>query len=284
MSILKSSDVTQLKDQVKAWRSKGRSIGFVPTMGALHQGHLSLIAKAQEECDHVVCSIFVNPTQFNDARDFERYPRTIEQDVKMLADQGCDLVFTPSPSDIYPNGTEFHDILPMHGLDEVMEGAHRPGHFRGVVQVVKRLFELVEPDKAYFGLKDYQQYSIVKWLTRHYQLPVKIVGVETIREENGLAMSSRNRLLTEEDKELAPLLHEVLKESAERYRCGEEVAHIRILAEQRLTQIPGLKLDYFELADADTLQPVHQSGHASVRAFVAAFMGAIRLIDNVAVN
>ena len=284
MSILHISDALQLANQVAEWRKQGISVGFVPTMGALHKGHTSLIEKAAENGQKAVCSIFVNPTQFNDQADFERYPRIIEKDIAALAATSCDLVFTPSVTTVYPNGSNIDEIVDLQGIDSLMEGATRPGHFKGVVQVVNRLLELVKPDKAYFGLKDYQQYRVIQKMVEILKLSVQVVGVETVRDADGLAMSSRNALLTEEDRQFAPILYSILTEAAKRYANREPLAHIRILAEHRLWQLPGIKPEYFEIADAITLKPVYDYTHVPARVFIAAFFGKIRLIDNLACN
>lgn len=282
VSVLRVSGADELAKYVAEWRKQGFSVGFVPTMGALHKGHTTLIEKAAENTQKVICSIFVNPTQFNDPADFERYPRNIDKDVELLTKTPCSIVFVPSVSTVYPEGVKSTENIDLQGIDIRMEGATRPGHFQGVVQVVKRLFELVHADKAFFGLKDYQQYLVIKKMAEVLQLPMEIKGVETVREPDGLAMSSRNALLTEEDRQLAPVIYSILNEAAQRYANREPMAHIRILAEQRLMQIPGVKPEYFEIANTQTLEPVYEYNNQPARIFIAAFFGKIRLIDNIA--
>jgi pantoate--beta-alanine ligase len=228
-----------------------------------------LLQMAAENGQKVVCSIFVNPTQFNDPADYDRYPRDVQKDIQSLNPAHCNMVFTPSVKTVYPTGTVYNETVDLQGIDERMEGATRPGHFKGVVQVVKRLFDLVQPHKAYFGLKDYQQYLVIKTMTAAFNLPIEIIGVNTIREKDGLAMSSRNALLTEEDRHLAPVIYQLLQDAAQRYANREPLAHIRILAEQRLAQLPGVKPEYFEIADAETLQPVYEYTNRPARIFVA---------------
>lgn len=260
-------------------RAAGKRIGFVPTMGALHEGHLSLISRALCECDVVICSIFVNPTQFNDPKDYERYPRVMEEDVKMLEKVGCHAVFAPSEKVIYPDDS-FKLQIDFGYLETVLEGKHRPGHFKGVGMVVKRLFEVVKPDKAFFGLKDYQQVMVIKELVRLYSIPVEIVGMPTIRENDGLAMSSRNRLLSPQERQTALHLSRILREAKAAY--GKmPIAAIKSNALSQLEALPEVKIDYFEIADGNTLQSI-QSPNESKNpvALIAAFVGKVRLIDN----
>jgi pantoate--beta-alanine ligase len=284
VSVLQLSEAGEMAEYIAQWQKQGFSVGFVPTMGALHKGHTTLIEKAAENGQKVVCSIFVNPTQFNDPTDFERYPRIIEKDLEKLSHTPCNVVFTPSVSTVYPNGTAVHEKIDLQGIDERMEGAMRPGHFQGVVQVVKRLFELVPANHAYFGLKDYQQFLVIKKMTEVLNIPIAIHGIETVREKDGLAMSSRNALLTEEDRQLAPVIYAMLTEAAKRFANREPLAHIRILAEQRLSQLPGVKPEYFEIASANTLEPVYDYTGEPARIFTAAFFGKVRLIDNLPCN
>lgn len=274
---------SDLESIIANLRQNGKTIGFVPTMGALHQGHLHLIEEAAKVCDSVVCSIFVNPTQFNDKSDFDRYPRTLETDISLLEKTSCSILFAPSVEEMYPNGKNILKI-DLKGVDLPMEGLHRPGHFDGVVTVVHRLFELVKPDKALFGLKDYQQYCVIKQLQQHAFKSIEIIGVETVRESSGLAMSSRNRLLQPELYELAPVIYSCLLEAKENF--GKiPVNNIKFLIEQRLSAIPDVKIDYVEIADAELLQPItNYNSNTKARIFIAAFFGKIRLIDNIALN
>jgi len=266
------------------WKADNQKIAFVPTMGALHAGHLHLIHTASQYAPKIVCSIFVNPTQFNDPADFERYPRNIDADAAQLNNTPCDVLFAPSAAEVYPDKNILQQQFDFGPLASVMEGAHRPGHFNGVGMVVKRLFEMVEPDWALFGLKDYQQYCIVKELVRQYHLPVNVVGIDTVREPDGLAMSSRNALLDPLHRELAPVIYEVLSEA--RSQVGKlPVNNLKLLVEERLLQLPEVKVDYVEIAGADDLQPLSEiQPGKKARIFVAAFFGKIRLIDNIALN
>lgn len=272
-------------DLLKAqWKTDSQSIAFVPTMGALHAGHLHLIRTATNYAQKVVCSIFVNPTQFNDRADFDRYPRNVDADAVQLNNTPCDVLFVPSVEEVYDHENIQKQQFDFGALAQVMEGAHRQGHFNGVGMVVKRLFEMVEPQVALFGLKDYQQYCIVKELVRQYNIPVNIIGVDTQREPDGLAMSSRNTLLDPLHRELAPVIYEVLQEA--KAQVGQlPVNNLKLLVEQRLLQLPDVKVDYVEIADSTTLQPVTEiKPGVQVRMFVAAFFGKIRLIDNIALN
>lgn len=262
-------------------RKEGKIIGFVPTMGALHEGHLSLITRARQECDVVVASIFVNPTQFNDPRDFERYPRTVDRDVELLAASGCDFVFVPeTTAEIFPADYVFHEIS-FGDLESVMEGLHRPGHFRGVANVVFRLFEIVHPHKAYFGLKDYQQLMIVRKMVEMLGIDVEVAGIRTGRAESGLALSSRNELLTGEQKVIAAQLYEALSLARNSYG-KESIVRIREKMADFFASRPDFQLEYFEIVDGNTLQPLHaEDNTARPMAFVAARLGNVRLIDNI---
>lgn len=251
--------------------------GFVPTMGALHEGHLELVRRARRENDLVSCSIFVNPIQFNNPEDLEKYPRTLEEDLQMLRETGCDLVFVPSVEEMYPEpATEKYDF---GDLERVMEGRYRPGHFNGVAVVVKKLFDIMQPHKSYFGEKDFQQLRIIQTLVAMENLPVSIVPCPTVREPDGLAMSSRNRRLSPEERAIAPLIYRVLSESQQ--QAGRTpVSELKAWAVQQLAG-SGFVVDYFEIADAATLQPAGEWGAVSgIRAFTACFLGNVRLIDN----
>jgi pantoate--beta-alanine ligase len=269
--------------ELRAWRGEqrrlGHSVGFVPTMGALHQGHLTLIERSVASNDVTVCSIFVNPIQFNNPEDLKRYPRMPEEDMKMLAPQGCNMVFLPSVAEMYPE-----PVAKVYGfghLDKVMEGAFRPGHFSGVAVVVHRLFALVEPDRSYFGLKDYQQLLIVREMVKQEGLGVEVIGCPIIREEDGLAMSSRNMRLTEEQRRNAPGIYAAL-EYASAHHQRHEVEELKSLITGRLAAIPEARPEYVEIADAETLLPVSRWGDTpSCILCVAVYLGDIRLIDNV---
>lgn len=268
----------------ESWKQTHQRIAFVPTMGALHAGHLHLVNTASTLAQKTVCSIFVNPTQFNDPADFERYPRNIEADAAHLNNTACDVLFVPSVQEVYADPSIQKQQFDFGPIAQVMEGAHRPGHFNGVGMVVKRLFEMVEPDISLFGLKDYQQYSIIREMVRQYHLPVHVLGIDTIREADGLAMSSRNALLDPLHRQLAPVIYESLQEA--KAHVGQlPVTNLKLMVEQRLLQLPDVRVDYVEIADATTLQPVSEIiPGIKARIFVAAFFGKIRLIDNIALN
>ena len=257
---------------------KGSSVGFVPTMGALHDGHVSLVRKARAENDTVVVSVFVNPTQFNDKNDLCNYPRTPEADLEVLRKAGADIVFMPTVEEVYPEPDT--RVFDFGQLDKVMEGACRPGHFNGVGQVVSRLLELVKPDRAYFGEKDFQQIAVIKELVRQLGIPVQIVECPIVRESDGLALSSRNLLLTAEHRAAAPMIHAAMQAEAETAGTkGVEETVRDVIA--RVEKSPLLKVIYFQLVDEDTLQPVKDwKSAAHVRGCIAVQAGEIRLIDN----
>lgn len=264
------------------YREEGEVIGFVPTMGALHEGHLSLLATCRSQSTVSVCSIFVNPTQFNDKQDLEGYPRMPEKDCALLEQAGCDVVFMPSVEEMYPQpDTRQFDF---GTLDKVLDGAHRPGHFNGVAQVVSKLFNIVKPHKAFFGLKDHQQVLIVKKMTEQLNLPVEIIACPTLREADGLAMSSRNMLLTPGERKAASLIPRVMQMAKEKAadvplpELKEKMLHL--VATQ-----PLLKADYIEFCDAETLESVNElKPGRKVICLAAIFAGRIRLIDNIFVN
>lgn len=259
----------------------GRTIGFVPTMGALHEGHLSLLRKAREETDLAVCSIFVNPTQFNNPDDFAKYPITTEKDVALLTETGCDVLFLPARDEIYPPGYQ-SQTYELGSLENLLEGQHRPGHFQGVCQVVDRLLQVTNPDWLYLGEKDYQQCMVVSklLLLKGFQ-GVQLVVVPTVRETDGLAMSSRNLRLIKGQRAVAPAIFEALILAKKSY--GKvPVEQIKSTATAQLTA-KGFKVDYFEIADAASLMPLSDYGSQAV-ALVAAFLGDVRLIDNMAMN
>jgi pantoate--beta-alanine ligase len=258
-------------------RSAGKSVGFVPTMGALHQGHLDLVSRACRENNISGCSIFVNPIQFNNPEDLTKYPRTLEDDLRLLDETGCDLVFVPSVEEMYPEPvTKKYDF---GALERVMEGAHRPGHFNGVAIVVKKLFDIFRPDRAYFGEKDFQQLRIIQSLVKMENMPVEIIPCPTVREADGLAMSSRNRRLSAEERAVAPEIYQALlgaRDLAKKTSVSEVIRISTIRLESK-----DFRVDYFELADIESLQPVETWEETpGVIACVAAFLGSIRLIDN----
>lgn len=261
------------------YKQQGLSIGFVPTMGALHKGHLSLIERAKQENDIVVCSIFVNPIQFNNQDDLARYPRTLEADRLLLEQVGCHLLFAPSEADMYPRPPRTR--LSFGELEHTMEGKYRPGHFHGVGLVVSRLFHIVQPDRAYFGQKDYQQYLIVRQLVEDLLFPVQIVLCSTVREPDGLAMSSRNRRLNPQQRQQASLLYQSLKEAQRQLLQTRNVDQVKKYVNQYLAG-SGIQLEYFEVADAHTLMPAQNiDDHQQIVLCIAAYVGDVRLIDNV---
>lgn len=261
-----------------------RKLGFVPTMGALHRGHLSLVERARRENAAVVVSVFVNPTQFNDPGDLERYPRTPDQDLKMLEDAGVDIVFMPTVTDIYPEPDT--RVFDFGQLDRVMEGATRPGHFNGVAQVVSRLFDIVRPARAYFGEKDFQQVAVVKEMVRQTGSDVEIITCPTVRENDGLAMSSRNTLLTPQHRAAAPKIYAAMKEAADKVanEGGKaSVAEVEREVTDAINSDPGLEVIYFKLVNAATLQPAKDFYEKEgVQGCVAVQAGKVRLIDNLA--
>ena len=262
-----------------AWHREGQRIGFVPTMGNLHAGHLGLVEKASQECDKVVVSIFVNPLQFDEDQDFAKYPRTLDEDREKLSALNVDVVFIPGEQELYPEGKEATTKVEVPGLSEILEGASRAGHFVGVTTVVNKLFNIVQPDEAVFGEKDFQQLMIIRQMVSDLNLPVEIIGMPTAREDDGLAMSSRNNRLAPEQREVAALFYQVLQEMREGVlKSDENIATLKQLAFERLTKA-GFVPDYIELRDAETLlEPEEQT---KVQVILAAVrLGDIRLIDN----
>lgn len=260
-------------------RSEGKKIGLVPTMGALHSGHGSLVEQAVAENEVVVVTIFVNPTQFNDSADLLKYPRTLEADCALLEQVGATIVFAPSVEEVYPApDTRLFSYPP---LDSVMEGAFRPGHFNGVCQVVSKLFSMVNPDRAYFGEKDFQQLAVIREMTKQLQLPIQIVGCPIVREEDGLAMSSRNMRLSAKEREYALEISRTLFKSCN-FATTHTVEETKHFVEEAIGQATGLTLEYFELVDGYTLQPIESWDEATlVVGCITAFCGDVRLIDNV---
>jgi len=292
MIVFKSA--AEIKNYLKEKRNQNEVIGFVPTMGALHQGHISLINKAKSDCNLVVSSIFVNPTQFNNLDDLKNYPRTPEKDIKLLEAAGCDIVFIPEIHEMYTDKElelkkqDINDKIYIGGkiiefglLEKVMEGAHRPGHFNGVAQVLDKLFKIVEPHKAYFGQKDFQQLAIVKSLVKQLGLPIEIVSCPIIREPSGLAMSSRNERLTAEERQKASLISKTLFKVQD-LKKEKMVGELKTLVRSQIKQEPEMQLEYFEIADTETLEPLPDLKPAkNAVACIAIHMGPIRLIDNV---
>ncbi len=274
------STIADLKRRVADARQSGRSVGLVPTMGALHVGHLSLVKRACAECDFVVVSVFVNPTQFNNPEDLRTYPRTLDADVALLdANTQADIVFAPSAEEVYPvPDTRVFNLGP---VAEVMEGAHRPGHFNGVCQIVSKLFAYVSPDKAYFGEKDFQQIAVIRQMVKECDFKLDIVACPIVREEDGLAVSSRNTLLTPEHRAAAPHIHAVLEESR-KHMADMTPARLVDWTVAKVNENPLLKVEYYEIVDALTLQPIKNWSETSQPVgCITVQAGAVRLIDNI---
>jgi pantoate--beta-alanine ligase len=269
---------TEIHAETCALRAAGKSIGLVPTMGALHEGHLSLVRRARAECDAVVATIFVNPTQFGPQEDFSKYPRTLDRDLALLADLGCDLAFVPTNDEIYPPG--FSTYVEPPAVARPLEGQCRPGHFRGVATVVLKLFNLISADTAYFGQKDYQQSLVIRHMVRDLHLPVKITVCPIVREVDGLALSSRNRYLSPAERKQALALSVSLRQAEELVRSGQRnAAAIGAAMQQNLTAAGIQRIDYATVADAATLADLNTLDRPAV-ALVACFVGTTRLIDN----
>lgn len=273
--------VGELADYVAIQKNHHQSIGFVPTMGALHAGHISLVERAVEENGVAVVSVFVNPTQFNNPVDLATYPRTEEEDFRLLAKAGVSAVFAPSVEEMYPDGPQRTHEYSLGAAAEVMEGKYRPGHFQGVAQIVHRLFELVRPDRAYFGEKDYQQIAVIRNMVESEHLPVEIIPCQIKREEDGLALSSRNRLLTPEQRRLAQEIHAALKDSVE-YSRDHSVRATHDTVVERIDAVPGMEVEYFEIVDGRTLMPIEEWEEAeTVVGCITVYNGKVRLIDNI---
>lgn len=271
---------TALKKYLSEVKNDKKSIGFIPTMGALHKGHLSLIKKSLEKNDISVVSIFVNPTQFDNKEDLKKYPKTLKEDIKLLESVHCDVLYAPSAEDVY-DGNIKSEKFDFDGLEHQMEGKFRDGHFNGVGTVVKTLFEIVEPNKAYFGKKDFQQLQIIKKLVKKHNIPLKIKGCDIFREEDGLAMSSRNTRLIKEHREEAPFIYKVLKKAKKKFKSNSPQEVIKWV-EQKFQKNELLKLEYFTIADEETLiTPEKKEKGKKYRGFIAVYAGEIRLIDNI---
>ena len=271
--------IDMLRGFLSAARESGKSVGLVPTMGALHEGHASLVQRSVVENGVTVVSVFVNPTQFNDKGDLERYPRTLEADCRLLEALGADCVFAPSVEEVYPEpDTRVFDFTP---LDKVMEGIYRPGHFNGVAQVVSKLFMFVEPDRAYFGEKDFQQLAIIREMVRQQDFKLDIVGCPIVREVDGLAMSSRNTLLTAEQRATSLAISKSLFASQE-YAKNHTLAETKKMVEDTIAATDGLELEYYEVVDGNTLQPVNAWADAEyIVGCITVYCGKVRLIDNI---
>jgi pantoate--beta-alanine ligase len=277
MDIVTGSD--SLHTRLDIWRRAGERIAFVPTMGNLHTGHFSLIRMAKEHADRIVASVFVNPTQFGPREDFEHYPRTLEQDQKGLSEHGCDLLFAPDVQTVYPYGAAHTVRVEVPELSGILEGAMRAGHFSGVATVVTKLFNLVQPDVAVFGQKDYQQLLVIRRLAHDLHLPIEILGAPTVREANGLAMSSRNQYLTAQERERAGVIYTTLCAMRDEYRSGKPRKTIENDARHAL-EVAGLRPDYAALRRASDLAEPHEADRPPMAALIAAQLGRARLIDN----
>lgn len=277
--------IKELKNQLLVFKSSSKTIGFVPTMGALHSGHLSLITQAHRKTDQVVVSIFVNPTQFNNTADLEKYPRNISKDVEFIHDNYPNtIIFAPKVSEMYAQG-QVKEHFNFEGLERVMEGEYRQGHFDGVGTVVKHLFTIVEPDSAFFGEKDYQQLAVIRKLVEITKQPVEIVACATEREANGLAKSSRNERLTEQQKKDAKVIFKALNLMKNSFTLEASVEALKELFKDELAKVDGFELEYIEVAAQKTLLPVKRfKNNEKYRAFAAVYLGKVRLIDNIALN
>ncbi|MEI8594729.1 pantoate--beta-alanine ligase [Photobacterium sp. Hal280] len=273
------ADISPVREQVRAWRREGRRIAFVPTMGNLHQGHLTLVRKAREQADIIIVSIFVNPMQFDKADDLNNYPRTLEEDLAKLNGEGVELVFTPTPDIIYPNGMDRQTFVEVPGLSHMLEGALRPSHFRGVATIVTKLFNIVQPDVACFGEKDYQQLALIRQMVNDLAMPIEIIGVPTVREMDGLAMSSRNGYLTVDERQRAPVLAKTMRWISSQIRGGRRDFDEVVLDANDQLRAAGLEPDEIYIRDARTLQVVGEETTQAV-ILMSAFLGKARLIDN----
>ena len=278
-----ATSVTELHQYVQHWKDHGRSIAFIPTMGNLHAGHMSLIEKGQSLCDRSLCSIFVNPMQFGPNEDFNHYPRTLDSDLAQLEATGCDLVYLPTASELYPAGLDKITQVQVTDLTDHYEGAHRPGHFTGVATVVLKLFNIVKPDVSIFGKKDYQQYRVISKMVEDLNLDVQIIGQETTREASGLATSSRNQYLDVEQTRQAAMIYQLLRDSAQQINAGER--DYDGLQQRALVALneAGFNTDYFAICNAETLLPATPADRDLV-ILVTAGLGATRLLDNIEIS
>ncbi len=273
-------DVPALRRAVEGWRKQGLSVGLAPTMGALHEGHLSLVRAAKTQCDRVIASLFVNPRQFAPHEDFERYPRDEAGDMQMLAGAGCDLLYAPERAVMYPEGFSTNVIVT--SVATMLEGEFRPHFFGGVATVVAKLLLQALPDRAYFGEKDYQQLLVIKQMTRDLDIPVEILGCPTVREHDGLAMSSRNAYLSADERRIAGRLNHVLHDAIKAVRSGEQIAEAEAEAARHLMAAGFSSVDYAAIRNAETLEPISDLSEPG-RILAAAWIGKTRLIDNMAV-
>lgn len=281
MNLVKT--VADLRAAINRARSEGKRIGFVPTMGNLHEGHIALVRKAGQRADFVVASIFVNPLQFGPNEDLASYPRTLAADQDKLFEAGCNLLFAPNVEEMYPNGQGLQTIVSVPGVSEGLCGGSRPGHFDGVSTVVSKLFNMVQPDLAVFGEKDFQQLAVIRTMVRDLNMPVQIIGEPIVRAEDGLALSSRNGYLSPEERASAPALYRTLCQMAETLRNGEQDYAALLLKGREALQAAGMRPDYLEIRNATDLQPAGQEARERV-ILAAAFLGKTRLIDNLQVD
>ena len=272
--------ISELKSLISGYKQENKTVGLVPTMGALHAGHKSLVDRARKENDIVVVSVFVNPTQFNNKQDLATYPRTEERDCALLEAAGCDVVFMPAVEEVYPEPDNRQ--FDLGAVAEVMEGAHRPGHFNGVAQIVSKLFGFVEPDRAYFGEKDFQRIAVIRKMVQLEGFKLQIVACPIKREDDGLALSSRNVRLTAEQRQLAPNIYRVLKESCN-FAKSHTVAETEKFVVDSLNALPQMEVEYYSIVDALTMQPVSDWADAdSITGCITVYCGEVRLIDNIA--
>ena len=271
-----------IADARAACRAGGKRLGLVPTMGALHEGHLSLVRAAKAQCDSVAVSIFVNPTQFGPTEDLSKYPRQFDQDCRLLEKEGVEILFAPTVEEIYPQGAVTWVLV--EGLSEKLDGRSRPGHFRGVTTIVAKLFHIIEPEAAFFGQKDAAQLAVIRRMVRDLNFPVEIVACPIVREPDGLAMSSRNAYLNKEERGRALVLQRSLAEARQQFNAGETgAAKLTSAAKEVIAREPQVRLDYFEIVDPDTLDPVERISRKTLVA-VAAYVGSTRLIDNLVIG
>lgn len=278
-----TTTIVEYKKIIEQEALKNLKIGFVATMGALHKGHITLINQAKQDCDLVVCSIFINPTQFNNPNDFATYPKTIDKDLALLEQANCDILFLPSVEEVFPKEKKLNSYS-LDGLDVLFEGEKRPGHFNGVCNVVHRLFQILEPQKAYFGQKDFQQLAIIRYMTKQLNLGVEIIGCKTAREANGLAKSSRNLLLSQKAKSDAGIIYSSMVEAKSELE-KTEISKLILETETKLKKIANSKIDYVSIAETSTLQPINKKKKGQkIVMLVAMFVENVRLIDNLMLN
>ncbi|PWJ42050.1 pantoate--beta-alanine ligase [Sediminitomix flava] len=280
-------ETTSLRNFLITEQNSSKTVGFVPTMGALHDGHLALIKKSTAENDITICSIYVNPTQFNNSDDLDKYPRTIDKDINLLENVGCTAVFLPDDTIMYPEGKNKEDLIEFNfgSIETVMEGAKRPGHFNGVGIVVSKLFHIVQPTKAYFGLKDLQQFLIIRKLTNALSFPIDVIGHPTERAEDGLALSSRNMRLSESQREIAPILYKALQETKNILESSEDVEKAIEKGTQLIDETNQFQIEYLEITDTKSLKKLDSYSKGQNYAIcVAAWLGNVRLIDNILIE